>query len=53
MEVQSVPSQLLKIFHTHVASISITDLTRRDHLKVPAINIIFVYWTLAEAVIVI
>ena len=52
MELQSVPSQPLKIFHTHVESISITDL-RRDHLKVPAINNIFVYWTLVEAVIVI
>ena len=52
MELQSVPSQLLKVFHSHVESISITDL-RRDHMKVPAINNIFVYLTLAEAVIVI
>ena len=52
MELQLVPSQLLKTFHTHAESISITDL-RRDHLKVPAINNIFVYLTLVEAVIVI
>ena len=51
MELQSVPSQPLKVFHSHVELISITDL-RRDHMKVPAINI-FVYLTLAEAVIVI
>ena len=53
MELQFVPSQLLKIFHTHVESISITDLRTGDHLKAPAINNIFVYWTLVEAVIVI
>jgi len=53
MELQSVTSQPIKIFYTYVSSLTITDLERRDHSEVPTINIAFVYWTLAEAVIVI